>query len=454
MGRLARALGPVVNVVANQVAAAPLLVNQWQNGRPQSMEANFGAYAREGYAGNELVFICIEERAKTAVEPRILAKVRGEWVSDHPILTLLRNPNPWMDQTEFLKNVIRHRDLAGNTYALKVRSRAQRVVELWLLRPDQIKVVPHRDSYISHYELDLGGGEVAKIAVTDVVHWKTGNPTNQFYGQPPLMAASGRVDVDNYMRAFVKAYFENAGVPGGVLGVDGALSDEARKEIRARANDQTSGPSGWHRWLVIDKAKVSFTPVTSTLGSSGLVVPDLEKITTRRICAVFGVPPALVGVDDANTSYASMDVVERHFWRTTVKGMYDDLQGPLNAGPKRYANQVQIGLTPDFPDVEELKFDLSSVLALQEDVDKVAARERADLMASGLTIEEFRVRRGYGEIPDSGTFLVPSNFVPVAAGEVKAGRINLQDVRQAPTAPGLGPSEANDGDEAPNAVGG
>ncbi len=397
-----------------------------QHQRPQAMPANFDGYAREGYAGNEAVFACIEQRATSVAEPRMKARIRGAWTTEAPkgsILELLTHPNPFMDGFEFFATVIMHRDLAGNAFALKVRSGAGKVVELWMLRPDQVKVVPDRARYIARYEIDLGMGEIVRVPVNDIIHWKTRNPLNPFYGQPPLMAASGRVDIDNYMRGFVSAYFENAGIPGGVLSVDGQLSDEARKEIKARFRNGYAGPRGWHELLVLDKSKATFTPMTTNLGSSGLVVPELERITVRRVCAVFGVPPALIGLDDANTSYASMEVIRRSFWDDTLSPLYKELAAPLNDAPKRYADQVQTGLTSDFPGVDEVAFDLTDVRALREDEDKLAARERADLGVGGLTLEEFRERRGYGAVPAEGTFLVPSNFVAVPAVDVRAGNV-------------------------------
>lgn len=448
MGLLAETVRGAVGTARNVSQFAPLAVSAWQAGRPQAMPGTYDGYAREGYGGNEVVFACIELRAGSASEPKIAAKVGGAWTQDAakaPILNLLRYPNPFMEGFEFFGNVIMHLDLAGNAFAIKERSASKKVVELWLLRPDQVRVVPSRKRFISHYELDLGAGETVAIPVEDIIHWKTRNPGNQYYGMPPLMAAAGRVDIDNYMRTFVKSYFENAGVPGGVLSVEGSLDAGMREEIKRRANSNVGGPSGWHSWLVLDK-KATFTPVTSSLGTSGLVVPDLEKITSRRIASTYKVPGALVGINEDNTSYASMEVIERHFWNG-LRQMYQGLQAPLNSGPKKYADQPQTGITQDFPGVEEVGFDLSEVRALQGDVDELHQRERQDLMAGGITIEEFREKTGRPEMPEEGTFLLPANLVPVSAKEVKAGKVNLQDVRQGPAEPGGGEPEDGDGEE-------
>jgi HK97 family phage portal protein len=245
-----------------------------------------------------------------------------------------------------------------------------------------------------------------------VIHFRTPNPLNEFYGQPPLMAAAGRVDIDNFMKSFVKTYFNKAGVPGGLLSLKGKISADARTEIKDRFKDDYGGPSGWHKLLVIDQ-DATFTAMTSNLGASGLVIPELDKVSTRRICTVFGVPPSLVGVDESNTSYASLEMIQRFFWDNTLAPLYKDLAATLN-----------LRLVPNFPTVSEVKFDMKDVAALQEDVDEVHARERADLIAGGITIEEFRLKTGRDPMPKDGTFLIPANNTPVPVAAVVAGTAN------------------------------
>jgi HK97 family phage portal protein len=392
--------------IRNAERLGPVLIPSWQSGRAALPDNSYRSYATEGYQKNELVYAAIEERATSAAEPRMKARVRGEWTLDHPILTLLNKPNPFMDRFEFWATVIMHTDLAGNAYGLIVRSASRKPVQLWLLRPDRVSVVPDAERYISHYLYDLGDGAPIRLPVEDVLHFKTRHPFNDFYGMPRLMAASGRVDIDNYMRDFVKTYFEKAGVPAGMLNIEGPADKDFKKELKDRFNSEYGGPGGWHGLMVIDSKKASFTPMTASLGASGLVVPDLDKISVRRILMVFGVPGALIGADDAPTSYAALEMVQRFFWDNTLAPLYREMVGPLN-----------LRLTVNFPGVEEVAFDLSDVRALQEDVDELHARERADLIAGGITKEEFRERTGRKRDTD-GTFYVPSNLVPMTAGRM------------------------------------
>lgn len=429
MGLISRTL----NAIVPAVTSMPFSIPTYQADRPLLNDAKYLTYAKEGYQKNELVFACIEELSTSAAEPKWMAKVGAEWVHEGLAVDILNRPNPFMDGYEFLATIIMHRALAGNAYALVVRSRSGKPVELWLLRPDRVSVVPHRQRFVSHYEYDTGDGDFVELPVEDVIHWKTRNPVNDFYGQPALMAIAGRVDIDNYMRDFVRTYFTNAGVPSGLLNVKGKLGEAARAELRNRHRQNYGGPSGWHELMIIDQSEASFTAMTANLGPQGLVIPELDEISEARICMAFGVPPELMGarVGMQNSSYAQKRSARESFWDETLSPLYREIAGPVN---------LRFG--PNYPRISEIALDLSKVRALQEDVDKVHARLRADLTSGGITIEEFRLATGRKEAAE-GTYLVPSNLVPVLAGRVRDGSLGEEPAAEPLMLPAGEPNDDN-----------
>lgn len=407
-----------VNLVRNAagvVGTPPVaMVPSWASQSSSMQHGSFETYSREGYSMSELVFACIKARATSASEPRMRARVGGTWNLNAPVLNLLRRPNSFQGGVEFWQTVITHLDIAGDAFAWKGRSASTKVLELWLMRPDRVTVIPGRDRFIDRYEYDIGGGETLKMPVQDVIHWKAAiDPLNPYRGMAPLRAAAGRVDVDNYMRTFVKAFFTNAGVPAGLLSVKQKLNDEFREEIKRRFRENYGGPSGWHSMLVLDAAEATFTPMTANLGPSGLVLPEMNKLDASRICMCFEIPPALIGADEAPTSYAALEMIQQFFWRNTLAPLYKALADVLNRS-----------LLPDFPGVEELQFDLTDVRAMSEDVDKIHARVRADVNAGLRTIEEGRLAVGLEALADGGTFLIPANLTAVSAADVKSGAIS------------------------------
>lgn len=408
--------------------AAPLFqpVPSWLSGRAQLQPLNYQTFAREGYAGNEYVFACLEELSTSAAEPGMMVRMGEEWSHSHPVLDLLARPNPFMDRFEMWATVIMHRGIAGNAYALKVRSGAGRVVQLWLLRPDRVRIVPDAQKYIARYDYELGAGETYALPVEDVIHWRTRNPLDDFYGMPPLMALSGRVDIDNFMRHFVKAFFENAGVPAGMLSIKQKLREEQRQELRTRFRSEFGGPSGWHDLLILDNADASFTPLTQQLGQRGLVLPELDEINESRICAVFGVPQSLVGtrISYQNGGYANKRAEQQDFWTGTLAPLYKELAGRLN-----------LSLAPEYPGVAEIAFDMHDVRALQPDADALSARLLKEVDGGIRTIEEARSELGLPAEP-SGTLLVPANLIPTPAGSLPDENTPPAPVAPAPTVAG------------------
>lgn len=413
-------------------------VATWQDQRAQLPNLNYLTLAREGYSRNELVFGCIEEIATSAAEPEVIGKLNKASVYEHPLLDLMRNPNPYLTSFEFWATVIMYRYISGNAYALKVRSAAGKTVEMWLLRPDRVRIVADRQKYISHYEYWIGSSEAIPIPAEDVIHFKTRHPYDDFYGMSPLLPAAGRIDLDNYTRDFVKSFFVNAGVPSGMLSIKQKLTDDARDEVRRRFRDNFGGPAGWHDLLVLDNAEATFTPLTAQLGPRGLVVPELDEINEARIAMVFHVPLSLLGarLGMASSSYGNRKSDRESFWDETLSPLYRELMGPVN-----------LNLTPEFSGIDSLEFDLSGVRALQEDEDKVHERWRNDYQAGLVPLETAQDKIHLEQGDRNGTYLVPLNMQPMTSDQLQeiASSAAAQVAPAPAPAPALlpaGPSDA------------
>lgn len=423
MGAFARAAA-VLEKPARAIEKNPItsLAPLWQQAASATKEAASYAAAARAYSGNELIFRAIELRADSAAEPQIKArrtvperqrrqlrvalkqagasdliadyytsaKALSEVVTDHPAVQLLSNPNPFMSRFDFWATVNMHRDLAGNAYAWKRRDLAGDPRQLWLLRPDRVKVRPGGE-FIDGYRYSIGGDYV-DLPAADVIQFKTRHPYNEYYGMPPLMPLSGRVSIDNYMEEFVLAAFTNGGNPGAVLSVKNKLSAAAKEELREHFH-MFSGPGGWFELMVLEEADATYTPMTMQLGQRGLVIPELNNIDEARIFMAFGIPLSIAGavLGQEGAAYANKKQDWQVLWDLTFRAIYMDHQETLN-----------LSLKPDYPDIDELFWDLSTVQALQEDEDKKHARARANYDSEIWSMEEARVVTGMQPVPAPG----------------------------------------------------
>lgn len=374
----------------------------WQAGNPQMQAYNYDQYARSGYGKNELVFACIQELITSAAEPR-LAGYRGrgkdrDTIEALPVIDLFESPNPFMSRYQFLSTIQLYRAVAGNVFIEKVRAQSRKVSELWFLRPDRVRIVPDAQKFIRGYEYRYGD-QVFMIPPEDIIHLKTLNPYDDYYGMPPLAACAERVDTDNAMRSFTRAFFQNAAVPAGMLNIMKQVTATERELIQAHLRRNYSGGNAWST-LVIDNAEAKYEPMGMPIGERGIAMPSLDEINEARIAMAFGVPLSLAGarLGQASSSYANRRSDREMFWDETMIPIYKDIAAALT-----------MGLEPEYPGAfDYLEFDLSEVQALQEDETAKVDRVTKKLEAGGITVQEYRQELGYEPEFNKGEWLMIS----------------------------------------------
>lgn len=412
----------------------------WQGGTGSGPQ-NYLQFARRGYAGNEIVFSSIELLATSAAEPHIigrrwrresptiraettrlqakghsLAQVNDLLVSNgfierlpsHPLVRLLNAPNPFMSRGQFWSTIVMDRYLGGNAYGLKARnSLGDFTQELWRLRPDRVKIIPDEKTFCK-YEYTIPGQQPVVFEYTDVMHFKTRNPLDDYYGMPPMMAISGRIDIDRYMAGFLKTFFEQGGTgPGSILTVKAKVSEENKEKIRERFRRQFGGSSGWHEMMILDGTESSYQQLGLNRGLRDALPKELDQMSEARIAMVFGIPGSILGllIGYESSSYANKRQDWQVLWDVTMTPLLSDLDDVLN-----------LSLIPEFGGIDEVLFDLSDIKALQEDVDKIHDRARKNLQVGGWSLEEFRDVTGMDPHPTEGLFFIPANVMPLKAG--------------------------------------
>jgi phage portal protein BeeE len=286
-------------------------------------------------------------------------------------------------------------------------------VELWLLRPDRVKVVPDRDNYISHYEYNNGTG-VDNIAAEDIIHLRTRHPFNDFYGMPPLMAAAGRVDIDNFMRDVVKGFLANSGVPAGILRLRAQVSEQDKALFRSRFRTDFGGGNAGNVMVVTgDKDSADYTPLALPLGARGLVIPELDEIDEARIPMVYRVPPSILGsrLGMNSSSYGNRKSDREEFTQRQLVPEWQSVGSALTQS-----------LLPEFGGADFLAFDQTTVAALQQDMDAVSKRIMSELGGGARSLQESRKALGLSPEPDpNDTFLIPTNYAATPVSILESG---------------------------------
>lgn len=437
MGLIANSLKALVPARQTAVAAT---IPTWDDGREMQPPSSYQRNARDGYMLDELVYSCVEFRATSAGEPPICAYRTGsdEKLTEHPAITLLNKPNPFMGRSRFWATLNMCMDIGGNAFAQKVRSGAGKVVELWPLRPDRMFVIPDSRTFIGGYAYRIGANDPVFLPPEDVIHFKTRHPMDDYYGLAPLHVLAGRVDLDIWTRRFSEAFFRNAGVPAGLLNIKRTMTTVERENATRNFRATYGGSEGWHKILLIDSDQASYTPMGLPMGQSGLAMADLNEVNETRILEVYGMLPSLIatmaGLKGGALAGGNREADRRLFWESTMIPLFSDLDSTLT-----------MGLIDEFPDLDHLEHDLSTVRALQEDEDKKNDRYIKRYQAGLATFQEMRTKLGMPEEPDTpGMLLVPSTMAPTWSDDMLTEPEPLPDVVPvppgapgAPGAPGL-----------------
>ncbi|HEX4793712.1 MAG TPA: phage portal protein [Humisphaera sp.] len=333
-----------------------------------------------------------------------------EEVTSHPLLDLLRRPNPDPDQGGLCGFDLRwmtqlYLESVGRAYWLIERDGLGVPRQLWLLRPHLVREVPDFTGQrtIDHYE--YGGSRGACYEPCDVIRFHHPDPNNPYVGgYSPLAAAIEKIRISRKEEAHLDAMLDNMGRPDAVWspkgdseggGIGAAEAQRVRSAFR-----QAFAMSGRGGLLV------SETPGTlQPLQWSPQDIVEIERARAIKtdICNVFGVPDAKLERNAANLAAA----------RTA------DYAHAKDAGlPRCFRNEETLNarLVPLFDDSGRLFIAYDN--PVREDEVFALEQIKAAAQSGAVTRNELRASAGLDPMPWGDLPLVPDNMVSVdAAGE-------------------------------------
>ncbi|WP_338406132.1 MULTISPECIES: phage portal protein [unclassified Wolbachia] len=312
---------------------------------PSWSKRDYVSFAEEGYIKNVIAFRAINMIANAASSvPLTLCQLTDQGKSQlkaHPLLKLLYSPNPMTSKSEFIEGIVTYRLVNGNSYILMVESQNNRKppTELYLLRPDRVEIVPGRNNvpYIYRYAINNNSYDFKVDKLTGcsaVLHLKTFNPLNDWYGLSPIEAAAYSIDQHNQAGAWNQAMLQNGARPSGAIvvksakdGSGGSLSQEQYQRLKEQINDHYSGPVNAGRPILLEGGlewkEMSLSPRDMDFIES-------KHSSARDIALAFGVPPQLLGIPGDNT-YSNLVEARLSLWEQTVLPTLENIICHLNS---------------------------------------------------------------------------------------------------------------------------
>lgn len=389
---------------------------------------SFEKLVREGYKSNAAVSACVTTLAFSFPEAPLLAgrDEDGRFVAEysHPIMKLIRKPNPDMGEAEFMQFAITYNSVGGDCYFWKQRAVNGSVLALWPFSDAQITPMAGKDTsegFVAYYEYDSGDGQKIPISKNDIIHWKwMVDPLQPWKGIGAIELSAREVDRDNEATAYIFSLLKNNAVPAVVVTLE-EDDDSTQEQIDAMGL----------KWVAKhNSGQPAFISAGMKVEAMGydlhkLAADTLADLPETRIAANFRVPPSVAGLNvGVKRSDYGDTAARKAFTEQTLMALWRSL-----------ASELLNGLREDFnlPDDFALRFDIRNVGALQEQ--KKDQWERVTLAFSRSMITRWDAKEELGVKPVEGDKVY---FVSLASELVPEGEAVVRGV-EPPSASPLSP---------------
>lgn len=364
-------------------------------GRHATTITNAQAYAKEGYGICSVVFRCVNIISKNlAGAPLQVWDGDKEVAPTHPLVVLLKRPNPLQSGAAFFEIVCAWHRITGNVFieALGPRDEAtdkHPPVELWCWAPLDMKVIagPNRlpEAYLWENGSDRRVWPVNYVTgESALMHWHTFNPLNELVGMSPMAAAA--YDIDQHTTAGRWNYnlLKNNAVPPGTLEFPTNLTEDQRRSVLAQFEEKYAGASNARRAMLLEGGLK-----WQAVGLSAQELDWLEgrKDAGRCVASVYGVPDQLIPIPGSQT-FANYREARLALWEDTILPLLDELLEELNRW-----------LSPRYGPHVRITYDQDQISALEP---RRQERWTAIQNANWLTINEKRAATNY-EVYQRGT---------------------------------------------------
>lgn len=389
----------------------------------QWMDANYIAYAKEGYCWNPDVYACVNATVRAFRGLKFgVYRTKGsgrDLVTKGPFSDLIAKPNARQAWSDLAGQWAGSLEITGNAYMEGVSLDGDKEIisrppmELFILRPDRMFVVPgdakipiagyeyRAGSVITPYKVQMWRSPDGYRPRCPVMHSKYWHPLNDFYGLSPLSAASRNVDAFNSAIAWNVSLTQQSSRPSGTFTTDAAMTTTQAEEWTNLIRQKFSGPGNAGRPMVLGGG---FT--WEQMGMSPLDMDWLKGLewNTLKICAVYGIPPELIG-DSSGRTYSN--------FQEARKAVYMEKWLPL---ADMFCADVNLWLAPMFSDAygEEvfLGYDKDDIEAIQED--DAIKWQKAKEGAGFLQVNEQRAIVGLEPLPEGDVIMVPVGSIPLS----------------------------------------
>ena len=230
----------------------------------------------------------------------------------HQLYHLLHDePNNEMTSFVFRETLMSHLLLYGNAYAQIIRDGRGRVLSLYPLLPDKMRVDRGANKEIYYIYFSDNDGQIM-LRKEDVLHIP-GLGFDGLIGYSPIAMTKNAVGLAIAAEEYGSKFFSNGANPGGVLEHPGVLKDPGK--VRESWNSVYGGSSNSNRVAVLEEG-LSFKSISIPPEQAQFL--ETRKFQVNEICRIFRVHPHMVA-DLEKSSFSNIEQQSLDFVVNTVR---------------------------------------------------------------------------------------------------------------------------------------
>lgn len=305
-----------------------------------------------------------------------------EEVVDHPLLTLLKNVNPYSNRFDHFELTELHQELTGNAYWVMVKDKSTGLpTELYALPPQNMRVDLGNNNIIRGYTYrEPQSNIIYPYSVDDIIQFKFPSPLDSYYyGYSPIYAIQDIFNLGMSMNEFEQYLMDNLGVIGGLFRTDQPLKEDEMLNLEQKINDGHAGVHNAGKMLFVSHG-VEFQQVA--INPKEMNYLQGRDFIMKEVAAAYGIPMSKLTAENVNLANAMAG--EQQYQKDTVKPRL-----------MRFEEKMNEKLVPLYDENLFLAFDNCV------SVDKAAETREYDLfLRNGVyTINEIRRIKGMPDVP-------------------------------------------------------
>lgn len=309
---------------------------------------------------------------------------------DHPLVRLLRAPNPRDSGYELLERLQLDLCLTGNHYWYMRRDATGAVIEIWPLDGQYTRPVPDRERFVRAYIYGRSRDVEQTFAAEDIVHFRAPNPTGDpWLGRGDLQACIEEADLSVAFARHALAFLDNGARPmHWIVPKQGTIiTDQQRAQIEADLNRYAGVGRAGHAYIA--SAPIEVVPLSVSEREVAFLTSD--KAVRETIANCFDVPIALLTLESA--ALATAAVALRHWQTISILPRCRRIEEALNRHlAPQFGPDIRVAF--DSPVSEDYAADAQWVLPAYQ--------------AGVITLNEARAVLSYDAVEGGDTLTLPS----------------------------------------------